>query len=227
MEDEKMIRAVLAGHALQGLIAGRMMIPAGHGDPHTLLAAEAVRLADALLVQLNKDSPTPAEDCPPPLHDAAGVGDVVEENNVGELNDCNATIIRAAPVTRWGRVADAGAAWHVWREGAGEAECGEATEAEIELLPANTGMDPEHVCLDCKAIAATLTEDALSFGLQGERFRRENPPDAPQRRCAGFNKSARIICNTVHVHFERGGRWFCKRHDPEKPKRAKAQEVAA
>jgi hypothetical protein len=142
MEDEKMIRAILAGHVLGGMIANRW----GHMPADTTkaqIAGEAVRWADNLLVELKKDSPTPAEESPPPgLTVPVGVGDVVPERKV-----------EAAPAAGWGRVADHGAAWHLWRKDAGEAECGEATDAEIDWLPFNTGMDPEQVCLDCKDIA--------------------------------------------------------------------------
>lgn len=97
MDDEKMIRAVLAGHALQGLIAGRVMIPAGHGAPQMFLAAEAVRLADALLVELKKDSAVPAPESAPPLANDAGTAEVVQDHQVGQLTDDNATRVFTHP----------------------------------------------------------------------------------------------------------------------------------
>jgi hypothetical protein len=70
---------------------------------------------------------------------------------------CHADKERDAGVAppRWGRVRDPGAAWHLWLEDAGEAECGEATDAEIEFLPEGQGMDPDVVCLDWLGHAAS------------------------------------------------------------------------
>jgi hypothetical protein len=221
MNDEKMIRAVLAGHVLGGMIANRW----GHMPADTTkaqIAGEAVRWADTLLVELKKDSPAPAEESPPPgLTVPAGVGDVVPERKV-----------EAAPAASWGRVADPAAAWHLWRVGAGEAECGEATDAEVYWLPFNTGMDPEQVCLDCKDIAdhQRVAETTASSGAPKPVAAGSIParPAIAKHRCAGFNKAAGVDCNSASVHVERGGRWFCKRHDPEKPKRLRpAQEAAA
>jgi hypothetical protein len=98
MEDEKMMRAMVAGHVFAAMLAQEHEAPTpdglvSYGD----IAREAVIATDALLVELKKDSPAPAEDCPPPPHDAAGAGDVVPEQ-VSELNDGNATRIQAAPL---------------------------------------------------------------------------------------------------------------------------------
>lgn len=92
MDDEKMLRAALAGHALQGFLSNRWRdMP--HETSKAQIAAEAVRWADALLVELKKDSPAPAEDCPPPgLTVPAGAGEVVPEEHFShrcEAFDCS------------------------------------------------------------------------------------------------------------------------------------------
>lgn len=53
-----------------------------------------------------------------------------------------------APGPRWGTAAGSPVAWHLWREGAAEAECGETSDADTEWreLPPP---DASTVCLDC------------------------------------------------------------------------------
>lgn len=40
--------------------------------------------------------------------------------------------------------------------------------------------------------------------------------------CAGWNKSANVVCGTKSVHVEHEGKWFCNRHAPDRKTRLEA-----
>jgi hypothetical protein len=114
----------------------------------------------------------------------------------GDFHGPHGPLPAPSPSPQWGR-ASTGApyssyTWHRWREGAGEAECGETCDGEIVY----SEPEPESTCEDCRAsetgevqpepeLAARIAEDA-----EAGRKTAIEPPAKPPRK----PRAPRVCC---------------------------------
>lgn len=202
-------------------------------------AHESLALVAAALhnVGLAKDSPAPAEAkegselappaaAPSPTPEQVA-GDVPEGSTApsGESREAATPNVGTGEARAVETASDSPAAakwahtgrsaWHLFKdpitatllksgEWSNVADCGEEVVGTLLYAPKPIF---DNTCLDCAAmVSITVPEPEPASTTE------------PPKTCAGHNKSAKTICGSTAVSVQRGDKWFCKRHDPEKSK---------